>query len=143
MGDLNLFSKVCWQHPANLKQTFPPIIWIFTEGEGDGIKSKLPFKIFPTLSFWKVDTYGDWVIFDILFHEFRKWGQYLKGFWHLLQEIKLYISNKILVLLNFEGMVFCCKNCSHLLWEKIVLVIKKNFWNSRLKAENLQNFWDH
>ena len=24
-----------------LKQTFPPIIWIFTEGEGDGIKSGL------------------------------------------------------------------------------------------------------
>ena len=30
-----------------------------------------------------------------------------------------------------------------LLWEKIVLVIEKNFWNSRLKAKNLQNFWDH
>ena len=32
-----------------LKQTFPPIIWIFTEGEGDGIKSRLPFKTFSTL----------------------------------------------------------------------------------------------
>ena len=32
-----LFSKVCWQCPA----MFPPIIWIFTEGEGDGIKSRL------------------------------------------------------------------------------------------------------
>jgi hypothetical protein len=29
------------------------------------------------------------------------------------------------------------------LWEKIVLVIEKNFWNLRLKAKNLQNFWDH
>ena len=29
------------------------------------------------------------------------------------------------------------------LWEKIVLVIEKNFWNSRLKAENLQNCWNH
>ena len=27
--------------------------------------------------------------------------------------------------------------------KKIVLVIEKNFWNSRLKAKNLQNFWDH
>ena len=27
-------------------------------------------------------------------------------------------------------------------WEKIVLVIEKNFWNSRLKAKNLQDFWD-
>ena len=34
--------------PLHLKQTFPPIIWIFTEGEGDGIESRLPFKIFST-----------------------------------------------------------------------------------------------
>ena len=27
--------------------------------------------------------------------------------------------------------------------KKIVIVIEKNFWNSRLKAENFQNFWDH
>ena len=32
----------------HLKQTFPPIIWIFTEG--DGIKSRVPSKIFSTLS---------------------------------------------------------------------------------------------
>ena len=37
-------------------------------------------------------------------------------------------------------MVFCYQNCSDLLLEKIVLVIEKNFFNSRLKAENLQNF---
>ena len=40
-------------------------------------------------------------------------------------------------------LVFCYKNCSDLLWEKNVLVIVKKIWNSRLKAENLQNFWDH
>jgi hypothetical protein len=40
-------------------------------------------------------------------------------------------------------MVFCYQNCSDLLWEKIVQVIEKNFWNSRLKAENFQKFWDH
>ena len=34
-------------------------------------------------------------------------------------------------------------NCSDLLWEEIVLGIEKTFWNSRLKAENLQNFWNH
>ena len=33
----------------HLKQTFPPIIWIFTEGEGDGIEYRLSFKIFSTL----------------------------------------------------------------------------------------------
>ena len=27
--------------PLHLKPTFPPIIWIFTEGAGDGIESKL------------------------------------------------------------------------------------------------------
>ena len=35
--------------PLRLKQTFPPIIWILTEGEGDEIQSRLPFKIFSTL----------------------------------------------------------------------------------------------
>ena len=43
---------------------------------------------------------------------------------------------------NWE-MVFCYQNCSDLLWEKIVLVIEKNFWNLRLKAKNLQKIWDH
>ena len=33
--------------PLHLKQTFPPIIRIFTEG--DGIEPRLPFKIFSTL----------------------------------------------------------------------------------------------
>ena len=35
--------------PLYLNQIFPPIIWIFTEHEGDGIKSRLPFKTFSTL----------------------------------------------------------------------------------------------
>ena len=48
-----------------------------------------------------------------------------------------------LVLKERSDLVFCCQNCSDLLWETIVLVIEKNFWNSRLKAENLQKFWDH
>ena len=29
--------------PIRLKQTFPPIIWIFTEGKCDEIKTRLPF----------------------------------------------------------------------------------------------------
>ena len=40
-------------------------------------------------------------------------------------------------------MVFCYQNCSDMLWEKIALMIEKKFWNSGLKAENLQTFWDH
>ena len=35
--------------PLYLKKTFPPIIRIFTEGEGDGIESRLSSKIFFTL----------------------------------------------------------------------------------------------
>ena len=37
---------------------------------------------------------------------------------------------------QMPSMVFSYQNCSDLLWEKIVLVIEKNFWNSRLKAAN-------
>ena len=40
--------------PLHLKQTFPPIIWIFTEGESDGIEFRLPFKIFSTLHFSQI-----------------------------------------------------------------------------------------
>ena len=35
--------------PLHLKHTLSPIIWIFTEGEGDGIKPRLPFKVCSTL----------------------------------------------------------------------------------------------
>ena len=40
--------------------------------------------------------------------------------------------------INWEKVVFCYQNCSDLLWAIIVLVIKKNFRNWRLKAENFQ-----
>ena len=56
LGDVNKYfvSKSLLTTPSNilplhLKQTFPPILWIFTEGEADGIESRLPFKIFSTL----------------------------------------------------------------------------------------------
>ena len=57
LGDVNklLVFKSLLTTPSNvlplhLKETFPPIIWIFHEGEGDGIYSRLPFKIFSTLT---------------------------------------------------------------------------------------------
>ena len=40
-------------------------------------------------------------------------------------------------------MVFCFINFSDLLREKIVLVIVKNVWDLRLKAENFAKFWGH
>jgi len=36
--------------PLHIKQTFPPI----TEGEGNGIESRLPFKIFSALNLKKL-----------------------------------------------------------------------------------------
>ena len=59
-----LFSKVCWQPPAMFSLYTSSIIWIFTEGEGDGIESRLPFKIFSTLqctyfsSFFKISKHS-------------------------------------------------------------------------------------
>ena len=39
---------------------------------------------------------------------------------------------------NNKKMVFCYRNCFDLLWEEIVLVNEKNFWNSSLNTENFQ-----
>ena len=67
-------------------------------------------------------------VFITSFHEF--WIFYL-----LLFVKKLAFRQKITIILILKEMAFCYRNCSDLLWEKIVLVIEKNFWNSRLKAE--------
>ena len=72
---------------------------------------------------------------------------FLKFLW--LGIVCLLTWAKILLLQKYFILVFCYQNCSDPLWEKNVLAIKKNFWNSRLKAENLQkqtvkgknNFW--
>ena len=63
LGDVNKFCvfKSLLTTPSNvltlhLKQIFPAIIWIFTEGEGDGIESRLHFKIFSTLKFYRADS---------------------------------------------------------------------------------------
>ena len=39
---------------------------------------------------------------------------------------------------NVKEMVFCYQNCSYLLWEKIVLVIEKNFWITRTIYSNCE-----
>ena len=51
-------------------------------------------------------------------------------------------TNELVVLLKRKKqrcvvLDFCNQNCSDLLWEKIATVIEKNFWNTRMKAENL------
>ena len=46
----------------DLKQTFPPIIWIFTESEGDEIIPRLPFKIFSPLTYYQSITHtSQWI----------------------------------------------------------------------------------
>ena len=42
--------------PLHLKQTYPPIIRIFTESEGDEFESMLPFKIFSILAMMPVQS---------------------------------------------------------------------------------------
>ena len=56
--------------PCFVFTPYPPIIWIFTEGEGDGIESRLPFKIFSTLSvckFCPILTPSPLLIVDVLY----------------------------------------------------------------------------
>ena len=73
--------------PLQLKQTFPPIIWFFAEGEGDGIKSRITFNIVST---WKV---GLWLL-----HDWRTKGyQIEKSSSYKVALCPLYILGKILV----------------------------------------------
>ena len=66
--------------------------------------------------------------------------QSLYAFWQSWCRIIEFIALDDLFLHFLKEMVFCYQNCSGLQWEKIGLEFQKNFWNLRLKAENLQNF---
>jgi len=57
-----------------------------------------------------------------------------------LVSVTLTHNSMTVFVLVHRQMVFCYQNCYDLLWEKIVLLIEKNFWSSRLKTKNLQNF---
>ena len=78
------------------------------------------------------------VIFFFTFLKINKknWIKFVKN------REKRFSERFFLLLICSVKLVFCYQSCSDLLWEKNVLVIEKNFWNSRLKAKNLQNFWD-
>jgi hypothetical protein len=56
--------------PSHIKQTFPPIIWIFNEALGDGIQSRLPFEIFSTLPKFLTNQIGLTYTFIYLFGYF-------------------------------------------------------------------------
>ena len=91
---------------------------------------RLPWKVW-----WHID-------FEIRSHEFAC-NISVYPFKFIRWKFCEYIYNLCLRCQRIPEIVFCYQNCSDLLWEIIVLVIEKNFWNSRLKAENLQKFWDH
>ena len=71
-------------------------------------------------------------------------ANFLPSFFQFLQKSEQKKRSSVKPTEEFTvDMVFCYQNCYDLLWEKNVLVIEKNIWNSRLKAENLKNFQDH
>ena len=112
------------------------------------IRYKNPVLLWSTIAY----TAADYVLILILIShiiclgctmlDWKNYQQQLRFFFSFLSEtFKLQLAETFRW--KLKKMVFCYQNCSDLLWEKIVLVIEKYFWNSRLKAENLQNFSDH
>ena len=45
----SFLTSLCNVLPYFLRYSFLPIVWIFTESEGNRIKLRLPFKLFSTL----------------------------------------------------------------------------------------------
>ena len=84
----SLFTTPSNVLPLQLKQTFPPIIWIFTEGERDGIEFRLLFKIFSTL----IDFFQNW---NIICHFCQKLAK-SKPFYRF----KLFVINLQVLLLS-------------------------------------------
>ena len=93
---------------------------------------------------WHIMSSVDWWNFLVYFRGI-KLGKYStsKKDIRSIRMLKLTSSTIAKKKQQFIKIVFCYQNCPDLLWEKNVLVIEKNFWNSRLKAKNLQTFWDH
>ena len=65
-----------------------------------------------------------------------------KGMVHLVWNLGEWPKHSVSLCVLLQ-MAFWYQNCSDLRGDKIVLVIEKNFWNLRLKAENVQKRWDH
>ena len=129
---------------------------IFMESEGDEIKSKQASKRDRTLRILKFK--ADLKISNLIISIFK--ADLLlcnvRSIFKIVRTLKckqnIYVTTHFSFKYNFapytrnpffQEIAFCYQNCSELLWEKFVLVIWKNFRNSRLKAENLQIFLDH
>ena len=71
--------------------------------------------------------YGDgWDLYQLVFAEKQLFKVLFS--WKQITSLKWYFATKIVL-------TYCEKNLFY--W------LRKNIWNSRLKAENFQNFWDH
>ena len=105
-----------------------PMKWIMVASKSEFHIKYFYFPLYFSFRFWNV--------------HFGCWGRFLSFF-----IFKLYCVSNFYDYVSchrqLEEMGFCFQNCSGLLWEKIVLVIEKNFWNSRRKAENFQKIWDY
>ena len=91
---------------------------------------------FPNLS---NQTFEDWIFYLKVWYNLNRkliieWLR-IKG-WQLIMDWRM----KIQEVLKYLGMVFCYQNCSDLLWEKIILVIAKNFWNLRFSLNFSANW---
>ena len=95
------------------------------------LNGKLPFGLVTKPQFANTSVNFSWVSFFFSFI-----------FLFILNEkwICIYLISCMLIFKKNGEMVFCYQNCSDLLWEKMVLVVKKNFWNSRPRvAKNLRS----
>ena len=91
----------------HLKQTSLPIIWIFTEGKGDGIKTRQPFKIFSTLTLCTVRYIA--IIFST-------WPWWLVHFVCCCKISKKISKRNSLLGVLLGGMIMLLFNFSHSQW---------------------------
>ena len=101
--------------PLLLKHTFPPIIWIFTEG--DGIESRLPFKIFSTLRENKCfDLQPLNIIQDICHFEKHLFIYFLRNYYSFFPPLKPEIIYFLLKTLLQKYTVIINRNCANFSW---------------------------
>ena len=138
--------------PLHLKQTFLPIIWIFTKGEGDAIKSRLPFKTFSTLQDVKLkDIYWNTYSY-ILFSEvcmdciqeqaIMAHVGYMKIRMLLLQ--KLFDPNLLCAWMPFGARLLNgpCGRTSVNFWGQTLKLVSKLKPNKECKHNEKKSFWD-
>ena len=133
-------------HKTQKWQTKPNFHWYFYEMHQIVIERNREAWIGFLLLFGHWIHFIDFMSIFYLIHiaSFVRWGLFSSPFfvifffemsklWNaILSIVKPSLNSPLVFCIK---MVFCYRNCSSD-WEK------KN-WNSRLKAENLQNFWDH